>query len=647
MQSIYLPLIILFPLLGAFALFSLRHRLGRPAIAWLGSGAVFLAFLATLAALWQHVQGGEALTWALPAYHVGGAEFGFGFLGDAISLWFMLVVTGVGFLIHVYSAGYMAHEPDYGRYFAQLNYFIFAMSTLILADSFMFLAVGWANVGLASYMLIGFYFWRPAAAAAAMKAFVVNMFGEIFMFAGMGAVLLNYGSVHYYEVFEKVRDNPYPATLIGLLLLVGACAKSAQLPLHTWLPDAMQGPTPVSALIHAATMVTAGVYLVARAYPIYQASETALMAVAVVGALSALLGALIAARQYDIKKVLAFSTMSQIGYMFLGNGVGAHSAALFHFMTHAFFKALLFLTAGIIIHELAGEQDIRKMGGLRQKQPFAYAMFAIGALALIGLPPFAGFFSKDEILTAAFAGGHYFLWVIGLLAAATTAFYNTRLFALVFWGEPLTVTVKSGKKRSRQLAAAAAAQHDSAQHTPMTMKWPVAVLAALSAVGGLMAVPHAWNVPADFMHHYFGEFALAGAAGHAEPGWAILSGLIGLVLLLAAIGIYTALRLYGPGGTRREAEQKTYGEPAGVLGKGLYFDELYEAIAVQPARALAAWAGEYFDARVIDGVINGLAWLAGRVSDWFTFLQTGFLRRYALTVFAGLVAVVAYFMFYV
>src|SRR5690606_5897278 len=400
----FLTLIPGLPLLGALVVALMRNRWPEQRLARAASLFVTGALAATVAALIALAQlpadGYRALGFSLWQWELApGYRVALGLLGDSLSLWFAIVVTCVGLMIHIFSAAYMEDDPSYGRYFAQLNYSNFAMSLLVLSDNFLGTLLGWAQVGLASYLLIGFWNQRPSAQAAANKAFLINMGGEVGLILGLALIFGTFGSFRFAEVFPQVAGAPQgTVTAIALLLLVAAAAKSAQLPLHTWLPDAMEGPTPVSALIHAATMVTAGVYLVARAFPLYEASGVAMQAVALVGAASALYGALSALGQTDIKRVLAYSTMSQIGYMILSAGIGAYEAALFHFLTHAFFKALLFLATGMVIHHLHGEPDIRKMGGLGARMPFAYGAFVVGTLALAGVPPLAGFFSKDEIL---------------------------------------------------------------------------------------------------------------------------------------------------------------------------------------------------------------------------------------------------------
>lgn len=620
METTALVWIILFPLVGAAGLALGRHRLSPSVIGGLGSATVGAAFITTLVALARYNVSGVPLqqtlfTWA----KAQGFGLEFGLLGDPISLWWLVVVTGVGLLVHIYSIEYMAEDPGVGRFFAQLNYFVFAMSLLVLADNFVGLLMGWANVGLASYMLIGFWNYKPEAAAAAKKAFLLNTIGEVGMILALAMMFTEFRSWSFAEVFPQVANaNPGIVTAIGLLLLVGAVAKSAQLPLFTWLPDAMQGPTPVSALMHAATMVTAGVYLMARAFPIYQASETALAVVAWGGALTALFGAIVATRQFDIKRVLAYSTMSQLGYMMLGAGVGAYTQSLFHFFTHAFFKALLFLGAGMVAHYLHGEQDIRKMGGLARKQPFAYWTFLIGVLAIAGAPPFAGFFSKDEILGAVLAQGHVVLWLIGIVVAGLTAYYMVRLFALVFAGEP-------------------SEEHGPGHESGQLMKGPMAILALLSVVSGLIAVPGVTNVPARFLEPAFEAYGHH--VPHAGFGWPVA-----VVLIVAALGAYRAVQSFGPAGRGREAAVGTAGSPLrGAVANAFYIDDIYQKGIGGLFTGISIVVGNGIDPYVIDGIVNGVGALAKKGAAGIRYLHNGFMRRYALTVFAGVALFLLYF----
>ncbi|MBO8140578.1 MAG: NADH-quinone oxidoreductase subunit L [Firmicutes bacterium] len=624
------------PLLGAAATAALRRRASRGMLAAIACSAVALAFACTVAALIRFGQaGGEGVLHA-PLWSWGVAGVGLGLIGDSISIWFSLVVTGVGLLIHIYAAGYMADDPDYGRFFAKLNYFIFAMSLLVLADGFVGMLMGWANVGLASYLLIGFWNRRPAAAAAAKKAFWVNTVGEVGLILAMLILLTSSGSLRFADVLPQAGLLP-PEVLnaAALLLLVGAVAKSAQLPLFVWLPDAMQGPTPVSALIHAATMVTAGVYLVVRAFPLFEAAPWGMPAVALVGVASAVFGAVAAMGQNDIKRILAYSTMSQVGYMMLAAGVGAYAAALFHFMTHAFFKALLFLGAGLVIHHFHGEQDVRRMGGLGRESPFVYWTFLIGTLALVGAPPLAGFFSKDEIVVELLAGGHTALWVLAVAAAGLTAFYMLRLFCLVFAGNPYRVDASDRGPAE----AAAAAEHDAhSAGVPAVQAVPVLLLTILSIAGGWLWVPGLTHVPEAFFEPALARYG-SPAPVHAGPVQA-KEWTMGALLLVSAAGAAWAVKLFG----KSRRADATGGAFARAAEAGFGFDAAYRAAFVEPLRALAGYAGRVMDPQVVDGAVNGIARLAGTAALALGRLHGGFVRRYALVLVTGVTAVLIYFL---
>jgi len=614
------------PLAGAAAVAAgTQTRINRRFLVGLACAVVAASFVAAVLVRLQYNQvAPDGYLW-LPLWSWGVDGVGLGLLGDAVSTWFALVVTGVGFLIHLYSVAYMADDPGYARFFAKLNFFIFAMSLLVLADGFVGMLIGWANVGVASYLLIGFWHQRPAAAAAARKAYWVNAVGEVGLILGFIILLTHFGSLRFVDVLPQAWSAPAGVlNAAALLMLVGAVAKSAQLPLHVWLPDAMQGPTPVSALIHAATMVTAGVYLVVRAHPIFAAAPWGSAAVAAVGIASVLFGALAALAQTDIKRVLAFSTMSQVGYMMLGAGVGAYAAALFHFATHAFFKALLFLGAGVVIHRFGDNQDIRRMGGLGRYQPFTYWTFLIATLALVGLPPLSGFYSKDTIVVSALMAGHPWLWLLAVAGAGLTAFYMLRLFCLVFTGEP-----------PQDLA------REELEHpVPAVKVIALAALAVLSVIGGFFAMPDLSGVPGA------AAGAAAGAHGAAEVA---LGGLVvterqaslltmGLLLLVSIIGGGLAIRRFGPG--RQPVQETAYARAA---LRGFYFDDLYRAAFVRPLAAVADWVGGIVDPHVIDGAVNGVARLAATLATGVRRLHPGYLRRYALALMAAVAIVLLYF----
>ncbi len=609
-----------FPLVGTLLNLFFGRWIGRHAH-WVSVPAVGLSFIFS-AVTFRRVWGGETFTGPLFEWIVVGTfQAAAAVQVDPLSAVMLLVVTGVGFLIHLYSVGYMAGDPGYARYFAYLNLFLFSMVMLVLAGNFLLLYVFWEAVGLCSYLLIGFWYERPAAAEAGKKAFIVNRVGD-FGF-GLGVMLLwtTLGTLDYAQVFARAESlAPATATVIALLLFLGACGKSAQLPLHTWLPDAMEGPTPVSALIHAATMVTAGVYMVARSHALFERSGVALEVVAWVGILTALFAASIGLAQTDIKRVLAYSTISQLGYMFVGIGVGAYAAGIYHLVTHAFFKALLFLCAGSVIHALGGEQDIRKMGGLAPKMAATTLTFLVAAVAIAGIPPFAGFFSKDEILAAAWHSGHRTIWLLGLGGALMTAFYIFRLVFLTFFGSP---------RMSRE---AALHLHES----PRVMTFPLWVLATLAATAGIIGIPSRHGT--TFERFLAPVFLHGGAAGGHAPSMRLL-----VISVAAGIGgVLIAWAVY----VRRRIDPARIGVPRNPLHRLLlakyYVDELYGALIVQPIYRLSLACAGVFDLRVIDGAVNGIA---GAIAGWAETMrrvQTGYVRNYALGMLAGAVAIIAY-----
>ena len=544
----------------------------------------------------------------------------FTFVLDQLSLVMLLVVTGVGFLIHIYSAGYMKGDEGYARYFSYLNLFLFFMTTLVLAGNALLMFVGWEGVGLASYLLIGFWFQKKSAADAGKKAFVVNRIGDFGFLIGMFLLLANFGTLTFSEIAAKLSANPAwtggVLTVTALCLLLGATGKSAQLPLYIWLPDAMEGPTPVSALIHAATMVTAGVYMIARTHVLFDHSPFALSVVAIIGAATALFAATIGLVQNDIKRVLAYSTISQLGYMFLGCGVAAYSAAIFHLVTHAFFKALLFLAAGSIIHGLGGEQDLRKMGGLRKKLPVTFWTMTAGVIAIAGIWPFAGFFSKDAILYAAFLQGTSgkVLWFVGLVTALLTAFYMFRLWYLTFWGE----------SRSPEIHP-----HES----PWSMLGPLVVLALLSVCGGWIGIER------------FGAFlAPSVGASATDAGSAQLELILSVAAVaVALLGWYIAYIFY-----LRKPQQPA--ELAATLPTGYkilfnkyYVDDFYGATVVKPLFAISTYVLGW----VVDkAILGGATWLLGGIATFSGALlqrwQSGNLRSYAAWLAAGAAAVLLF-----
>jgi len=540
---------------------------------------------------------------------------------DPLSALMTLVVTGVGALIHLFAIGYMHGDERFARFFTYLNLFAASMLTLVLAGNFAMLFVGWELVGLCSYLLIGFWFTRPSAAGAAKKAFLVNRIGDLGFIVGLMVVFGTFGTLSFAGVFERVGSELTTgvATAIGLLFLVGAAGKSAQVPLYVWLPDAMEGPTPVSALIHAATMVTAGVYLVARSSPIFAAAPVASGAVAVIGALTAIWAASIALAQRDIKRVLAYSTVSQLGYMFMGVGATAYVAGVFHLMTHAFFKALLFLGAGSVIHAMADEQDMHKMGGLLKRMPVTGVTMAIATVAIAGIPPLAGFWSKDEILGSLFARGGIFsvLWIVGLVAALMTAFYMARQWVLVFWGEPRW---DEGVE-----------PHES----PRTMTIPLVVLAILSVVGGL------FNTPFRFALEHFLEPAFEGVSlQHPPDGWPMFILLAGLGTLAGVAGAAAGWLAYSRPPRAWQRFEEGFGRLWTTWENAYGVDDLYGAAIVAPGRRAAETAAFTVDAKGIDGAVNGTGWVFRRLGGALRGLQTGYVRNYGAGFGAGLLIVV-------
>ena len=553
----------------------------------------------------------------------------FSFVLDQLSLVMLLVITGVGFLIHVYSVGYMSDDEGYARYFSYLNLFLFFMSVLALAGNALMMFIGWEGVGLASYLLIGFYFQKKSAADAGKKAFIVNRIGDVGFLIAMFLLVANFGTLTFTEIATKLDQDPGwtggVVTVIGLCLLLGAAGKSAQLPLYIWLPDAMEGPTPVSALIHAATMVTAGVYMIARMHVLFNHSPFALGVVALVGAATALFAATIGVAQNDIKRVLAYSTISQLGYMFMACGVAAYSAAIFHLLTHAFFKALLFLAAGAVIHSLGGEQDLRKMGGLWKKLPVTFAVTTVGVLAIAGFPPFAGFFSKDAILYAAFLQGPNgrLLWVVGVVTALLTSFYMFRLWYMAFMGKP----------RSDE-----AHLHES----PWSMRGPLLILALLSIGGGWLGIERAggWLN----MERFAGFLAPVVGARGAESGSAQLE------LALSAVAVGTALAgwllaylFYRERSTApaRLADALPHGYK--LLANKYYVDEIYGAAVVKPLLGVSRYfLGWVVEAGVLGGLATLLAGGARFTGAILQYWQSGNLRSYAAWLAAGAAAVLLF-----
>ena len=668
----------LLPVLGALIQLLAGKRLSRLQVSWISVGLPGLSFLWAVFSFFallgwpDHTFERTLYNW-LPAGPfrmsdgtLGNLNVDVGFLLDPLSAVMLLVVTGVGFLIHVYSMGYMAHEEGYYRFFGYLNLFMFSMLVLILSNNYLMMFIGWEGVGLCSYLLIGFYFDRKSASDAGKKAFIVNRIGDAGFLLGVMLIVVTFGTLNFLEVTIEARSEDFNVSegvmvAICLLLFVGAVGKSAQIPLYVWLPDAMEGPTPVSALIHAATMVTAGVYMVARSNALYVLAPSALAVVAVIGALTAIWAASIALVQTDIKRVLAYSTVSQLGYMFLACGVGAFTAGVFHLTTHAFFKALLFLGSGSVIHAMSGEQDMRKMGGLHDKIPVTYWTFGLATLSIAGTPLLAGFVSKDEILWSAFSGpfNNKLLWFIGVVTAGLTAFYMFRLLFMTFWGSP-----RYSEETAEHL-------HES----PEAMLIPLRVLAVLSVVGGFLGWPLVLGGS-----NRFGTFL---EPVFRKPRWMTLQepvqeqyshafeyGLMAFSVSVAAYGVYTAYRFYLKHPEIPERLAGSLRTVYAVLLNKYYVDELYDALFVDRAKNLGNFFS-WFDLGVIDGGVNGSAWLTRNTAEgtrrwdlvvidglvnllgWVVHLmsypvrmtQTGAVQSAALLIVLGLAASFAYYLF--
>jgi len=621
----YFWLIPFFPALGALVLLLIGPRLARKWVALKACFTVFLSLVVSTVAFVALIGSPEVsprLAKTLFSWIMSGSfSITLTLSFDPLTAVMCLVVTGVGFLIHVYSAGYMAGERDYARYFGLLNLFTFFMLVLVMASNIVLMFVGWEGVGLCSYLLIGFWFERPAAAKAGMKAFIVTRIGDAAFILGMLLLVLLVGGPEFVRINQAAAGGliaPRTATLIAVLLLAGAVGKSAQIPLYVWLPDAMEGPTPVSALIHAATMVTAGVYMVARLGTLFSASSVAGPLVAWVGGITAVFAASMALVQTDIKKVLAYSTISQIGYMFIGCGVGAYAAGIFHLMTHAFFKGLLFLAAGSVIHALSGEQDIRKMGGLRKALPRTFPAFFIAALAISGLPFLSGFFSKDAILTSAYSGGHILVWALGLTGAVMTAFYMFRLVFLTFFGEG-----RMSEETRRRI-------HES----PPVMTVPLIVLAVFSVISGYVGLPAVLGPRADLLGRFLAPVLPTGKSlPSAAVEWALI-----LVSTAAAVGgLFAAYHLYirHPKIPARLAAR--WPRINRLLVGKYYVDEFYDAAVVRPLIRGSELLYGQFDLKVVDGALNRTAAAADAAGRGLSRLQTGLVKDYALAFLLGAV----------
>ncbi|MFP5041389.1 NADH-quinone oxidoreductase subunit L [Parasediminibacterium sp. JCM 36343] len=617
-------LVPLFPLIG-FLLNGLGCKVfTKQTVAVIGSGSILAAFVVSVLLFLQVKANGAIYAPYFNFIDVPSLKIPFAFQVDQLSVLFLLIITGIGFLIHLYSSSYMQEEPPqhYGRYFAYLNLFVFSMLLLVMGGNYVIMFIGWEGVGLCSYLLIGFWFKNVDYGYAARKAFIMNRIGDLGFLLAVFWMINKLGTVTYTEVFANIgKLSPQDITIITALLFVGAMGKSAQLPLYTWLPDAMAGPTPVSALIHAATMVTAGIYMIARSNILYTSAPSTQGFIAIIGLATALFAATIALKQNDIKKVLAYSTVSQLGYMFLGLGVGAYTGAVFHVMTHAFFKALLFLGAGSVIHAMHHEQDITKMGGLKKYLPITHITFLLGCLAIAGVPPFSGFFSKDEILAAAYEKNPI-LYYLGVAGALMTTFYMFRLYAMTFLGK-----FRGTHEQEHHL-------HES----PSAMTIPLVVLALLAVVGGIIGIPEVFVKDSHWLEHFLAP-VFAGSKAlvevHAVDGSRELL-MMGVVTGLVLVTIGIAWNKFSKYETTTE-EETGLGK---VLAHKWYIDELYNAIIVKPLDALAVFFKNIIEKSVIDGLVNGLGNLVNYSSRQVRLIQTGQVGAYILMMVLSMIAMI-------
>ncbi|HEY5510674.1 MAG TPA: NADH-quinone oxidoreductase subunit L [Prolixibacteraceae bacterium] len=612
-----------FPLIG-FLLISLNFRRLKGITAGvLASGLVLIPFLISLVALGCFLTGAPAQTYNLFSWiSIDRLSVPFSFLLDRLSVLMLLIITGVGFLIHVYSIGYMKEDAGYNRFFSYMNLFVFFMLVLVLGSNYLIMFIGWEGVGLCSYLLIGFWFKNQEYNNAAKKAFIMNRIGDLGFLLALFMIIQQFGSLNFVEIFSQCSTVPMKTatiTAITMLLFAGAVGKSAQIPLFTWLPDAMAGPTPVSALIHAATMVTAGVYMVARSNILFVLSPITMLTIAIIGVATALMAGSIAMFQNDIKKILAYSTISQLGLMFVALGTGAFTGAMFHLTTHAFFKALLFLAAGSVIHALSGEQDIRKMGGLKEKLPYTFWLFLIGSLAIAGIPPFAGFFSKDMILIGAFHSG-YLLWTLSVLAALMTSFYIFRLLFIVFWG-PLATS-----RHSEHSSNSANHFHES----PKIMLIPMSFLAVLAVFGGLLGVPHLLGGSYRIKEYLAPLFASSEAV--IKQGAEEVSGqtelwlmVIPLLVILAVIYFAWMVFVKNRHVCMDEPERSFF---SNLIFRKFYIDELYETMVQKPVAALSIFFHEVIELKVIDRFVNQTGNLVVWIGKNIRYVQTGNVGAY-------------------
>ena len=619
-------LVPLIPLLGFIINGLGRNTLSKNLIGFIGSSVIFISFAISVGIFFE--LGGDANKsheiFLFDWISAGNLHIPLSFLVDPLSSLMLLIITGVGFLIHVYSIGYMHTDAGFGKFFSYLNLFIFFMLLLVLGSNYIVMFIGWEGVGLCSYLLIGFWYTNSSYASAAKKAFVMNRIGDLGFLLAVFIMFQTFGSVEFSKVFPQAA-NLLPGhtsiVLITLFLFIGACGKSAQLPLFTWLPDAMAGPTPVSALIHAATMVTAGVYMIARSNVLFDLAPVIQHLITVIGLATAILGALIALTQTDIKKVLAYSTVSQLGYMFIGLGVGAYDGAFFHVITHAFFKALLFLCAGSVIHAMHHEQDMRHMGGLRKKLPLTFITMLIGTIAISGLPPFSGFFSKDEILAHAFEYNKV-VWAIAVFGAFLTAFYMFRMLYLTFYGK-----YRGSHHAEEQI-------HES----PNSMTIPLIALAVLSAIGGIIGIPEALGG-----HHWLSQWLSPVIMHHAPaPDHATEYMLMAVSVIGVLISIGFAYQKYIKQGHVPLADEGKRTMLARLSYHKFYVDEIYDLMIRKPLDAFSTFFYKVVDTKLVDGIINGLGWSTSEASKGIRLLQTGNVGFYILMMVVGIISLLLY-----
>jgi NADH-quinone oxidoreductase subunit L len=619
-------LVPLIPLIGFIVNGLGRNTLSKGLIGSIGSGVILISFLLSIGIFLE--LGSDVVksheVFLFDWISAGTLKIPLSFLIDPLSSIMLLIITGVGFLIHIYSIGYMHDDAGFGKFFSYLNLFIFFMLLLVLGSNYIVMFIGWEGVGLCSYLLIGFWYTNSSYASAAKKAFVMNRIGDLGFLLGVFLIFTTFGSIEFSKIFPQAA-NMLPGdstlTLIALLLFIGACGKSAQLPLFTWLPDAMAGPTPVSALIHAATMVTAGIYMIARSNVLFDLAPVVQHLIAIIGLATALIGALIAMTQTDIKKVLAYSTVSQLGYMFLGLGVGAYDGGFFHVITHAFFKALLFLGAGSVIHAMHHEQDMRHMGGLRKKLPVTFITMLIGTLAIAGLPPFSGFFSKDEILAHVYEHDKV-MWVIGVFTAFLTAFYMFRMLFLTFFG-----TYRGTHHAEEKI-------HES----PKSMTIPLIVLAILSAVGGFIGIPEVLGG-----HHWLSQWLSPVIMHHPEAGdHSTEFMLMGITIVGVLISIGIAYARYVKQNHVPVAAEAKRPMLASISYHKFYIDELYDAIIRKPLDALSTFFYKIVDTKIVDGIVNGLGLGTSEASKGLRLLQSGNVGFYIFMMVVGIISLLLY-----